>query len=135
MAATVGWIFNEAGVIFPGDIATGKPFASLGTGWDAWANVPDAGKVQIFLALGAIELASEAVQPHYMSGGTPGQTDGPLGLRLWDPLSTFSGMDEGVKALRRQRELNNGRLAMIGAASFFAADFIPDSVPALPATW
>jgi len=37
MAATVGWIVNEMGITFPGDVATGVPFASLGKGVDAWA--------------------------------------------------------------------------------------------------
>jgi len=135
MAATVGWIVNEAGIVFPGDIATGVPFASLGKGWDAWAAVPDAGKVQILFVMGTIELASEAVKPHYMSGGTPGQSDGPLGLRFWDPLGSTKDYDLATKAVKRQRELNNGRLAMIGAASFFSAAFIENSVPALPAGW
>merc|ERR1719359_2076765 len=66
MAATVGWIVNEAGIVFDGNIATGVPFSSLGKGVQAWENVPDAGKLQIILAAGAIEFASEAKQPHYM---------------------------------------------------------------------
>ena len=37
MAASVGWIVNEAGITFDGDIATGVPFASLGKGVSAWA--------------------------------------------------------------------------------------------------
>jgi len=135
MAATVGWIVNEAGIVFDGNIATGVPFSSLGKGVQAWENVPDAGKLQIILAAGAIEFASEAKQPHYMRGGRPGQTAGPFGLRLWDPLNYNGGMDEETKATKRQMEVNNGRLAMIGAASFVAASYIPDSVPALPSTW
>merc|ERR1719242_2934906 len=59
MAASVGWIVNEAGITFDGDIATGVSFASLGKGVQAWENVPDAGKLQILLAAGAIETASE----------------------------------------------------------------------------
>jgi len=121
MAATVGWIVNEAGIVFDGNIATGVPFSSLGKGVQAWENVPDAGKLQIILAAGAIEFASEAKQPHYMRGGRPGQTAGPFGLRLWDPLNYNGGMDEETKATKRQMEVNNGRLAMIGAASFVAA--------------
>jgi len=135
MAATVGWIVNEAGIVFDGNIATGVPFSSLGKGVQAWENVPDAGKLQIILAAGAIEFASEAKQPHYMRGGRPGQTAGPFGLRLWDPLNYNGGMDEETKRTKRQMEVNNGRLAMIGAASFVAASYIPDSVPALPSTW
>ena len=56
-------------------------------------------------------------------------------MRLWDPLNYNGGMDEETKRTKRQMEVNNGRLAMIGAASFVAASYIPDSVPALPSTW
>ena len=135
MAATVGWIINEAGVVFPGDIATGVPFASLGKGVTAWANVPDAGKLQMLLAIGAIETASEFQKPHYMSGGRLGSIPGPFGLRLWDPIGSMSAMDDATKATKRQMELNNGRLAMIGVASFISASYIDGSVPALPTDW
>ena len=135
MAACVGWIVNEAGVTFDGNIATGVPFASLGKGVAAWNAVPDAGKLQIILAAGAIEFASEAVQPHYMKGGRTGQTAAPFGLKLWDPLSYNANMDAATIATKRQMELNNGRLAMLGAASMFAASYIDGSVPALPENW
>merc|ERR1719161_1983702 len=92
MAATVGWIINEAGITFDGDIATGVSFASLGKGVQAWENTPDAGKLQILLAIGAIETASEFKKPHYMKGGDLGYIKGPFGLRLWDPLGTVSGL-------------------------------------------
>ncbi|KAH8071457.1 hypothetical protein JL721_4436 [Aureococcus anophagefferens] len=115
MAATVGWIINEAGVVFPGDIATGVPFASLGKG--------------------VTGTASEFQKPHYMSGGRLGSIPGPFGLRLWDPIGSMSAMDESTKATKRQMELNNGRLAMIGVASFISASYIDGSVPALPSGW
>ena len=135
MAATVGWIVNEAGIVFDGNIATGVPFSSLGKGVQAWENVPDAGKLQILLAAGAIETASEFQSPHYMKGGKLGAIPGPFGLRLWDPVGLMGGLDEETKANKRQMELNNGRLAMIGAASMFAASYIDGSVPALPDSW
>ena len=135
MAATVGWIVNEAGIVFDGNIATGVPFSSLGKGVQAWENVPDAGKLQILLAAGAIETASEFQSPHYMKGGKLGSIPGPFGLRLWDPVGLMGGLDEETKANKRQMELNNGRLAMIGAASMFAASYIDGSVPALPDSW
>ena len=129
MAATVGWIINEAGVTFDGNIASGVSFASLGKGVQAWENVPDAGKLQILLAAGAIETASEFQSPHYMKGGKLGAIPGPFGLRLWDPIGSMASMDEATKANKRQMELNNGRLAMIGVASFISASYIDGSVP------
>jgi len=135
MAACIGWIINEAGITFDGEVAKGVTFASLGKGVEAWENLPAGGKLQILLTMGAIEAASEAGKPHYMKGGRPGIIKGPFGLRLWDPLGSVSGLSDEVKATKRQMELNNGRLAMIGAASMFSATYIPGSVPALPDTW
>ena len=126
MAATVGWIVNEAGIVFDGNIATGVPFSSLGKGVQAWENVPDAGKLQIILAAGAIEFASEAKQPHYMRAARAGQTAAALRPALVGPPNYNGGMDEETKATKRQMEVNNGRLAMIGAASFVAASYIPE---------
>jgi len=135
MAAATGWIFNEAGVTFPGDIAYGVPFSSLPKGVAAWEAVPSAGKLQMLFAIGCIEIASEYQKPHYMSGGKLGSIPGPFGLRLWDPLGTMTKMPEDVKAKKRLMELNNGRLAMIGVASFISASYIDGSVPSLPSTW
>ena len=117
MAASVGWILNEMGIHFPGMISQHPPltFAELGTGYEAWENVPLAGKLQILAAAGIIEAASEMEKPHYLKGG----------------MITF----EGPKAQSRIAELKNGRAAMIGVASFYYAGLIPGSVPAIPAAW
>ena len=65
MAASVGWIINEMGIHFPGMISQHPPltFAELGTGYEAWENVPLAGKLQILAAAGLIEAASEMEKP------------------------------------------------------------------------
>jgi len=116
MAASVGWIINEMGIHFPGKITTsGVTFESLGKGMDAWSNLPMAGKAQIFLVAGLIETANEMAKPHYLNGG----------------MIKF----EGPRANSRLAELKNGRAAMIGVASFYAAGAIPGSVPAIPAAW
>ena len=138
MAAFVGFLVNYQGITFPADLTmSGEKFSSLGTGNPllAWDNISDKGKWSILGFIGLLEVLGEAEKPHYMRGGRPGQTAGPFGLRLWDPLNYNGGMDEETKATKRQMEVNNGRLAMIGAASFVAASYIPDSVPALPSTW
>merc|ERR1719326_31363 len=57
MAASVGWLINEAGIHFPGYISKsqGLTFEALGTGVKAWEAVPAAGKAQILAAAGVIE--------------------------------------------------------------------------------
>ena len=70
-----------------------------------------------------------------MNGGKLGSIPGPFGLRLWDPVGYMKGLSEEEKATKRLSELNNGRLAMIGVASFISASYIDGSVPALPSSW
>lgn len=84
------------------------------------------GMVQILGTAGLLEFWGELQKPHYMSGGKPGNHD-----LLWDPVGFTKGLDEATLKLKRQRELNNGRLAMIGAASFWSATYLDGSVPAL----
>jgi len=55
--------------------------------------------------------------------------DGPAVIdwaRQWDKL------DADKKKYMRESELKNGRLAMIGFASYISEHFIPGSVPVLP---
>jgi tRNA G46 methylase TrmB len=47
------------------------------------------------------------------------------------PIEPSNSMDATALKLRKDRELNNGRLAMIGITSFLCAKFIPGSVPVL----
>ena len=141
--ACVGYLIGAAGVTFPGDIANGVSFASLAAGGpsSAWEATPELGKVQILLLIGMLEMASESKKPHYMKGGVPGKIeslpfDGIKGIwapkiKFWDPLNFIGALDDAQRAKKRKAELKNGRLAMIGIISFFAAHNIPGSVPAL----
>ena len=123
---------SSGGPLFPGylSIEQGVTFESLGRdGYAAWDAVPDSGKAQILGVIGILEWLGEAsVKPHYMMGGTPGKI--PL---LWDPLGFTKNLSPETLARKRTAELKNGRLAMIGVASFVSAHYIPDSVPLLPA--
>lgn len=73
----------------------------------------------IFLA----EIISEANGTHYTKGGD-------LPTVIFPPIN-FSSVDEATMKVKRDRELNNGRLAMIAIMSFVAAANIEGSVPVL----
>ena len=114
MAACTGWITTELGFRWPGayDLA-GHKFADVPGGLAAEAVFRDnSGMVQILFTAGLLEFWGELQKPHYMSGGKPGNFK-----LLWDPVGFTAAMPEAELKVRRQRELNNGRLAMIGAAS------------------
>lgn len=49
---------------------------------------------------------------------------------LFPPID-FSKVDAETLAVKRDRELNNGRLAMISIISFVCATNVPGSVPLL----
>merc|ERR1712046_392426 len=70
---------------------------------------------------------------HHMAGGTPGQypafTWGPL--PLFDPFGFTADLSEEEKATKRLREIQNGRLAMIGLFSLISEARVPGAVPAL----
>ena len=122
--ATLGWVaqvnhFSFGGYISPStsvkfsDIADVNPFDAIG-------KIPEQGFYQILFVIGAVEGYQEMIQPHYT---LPGGSVGDLGAARCAP-----------EALERMQavETKNGRLAMIGIASFISAAMIPGSVPNLP---
>merc|ERR1719413_345570 len=73
---------------------------------------------------------------HHMRGGKPGQFPAfnllPIpSLKLFDPFGFTENLSEEEKALKRIREVQNGRLAMIGLFSLISEARVPGSVPAL----
>lgn len=125
MVATVGYLVQGAGIHFPGMLSKDISFESLSglKPLDQWDAVPAAGKAQILLTIFIAEFVTELKKPHYMKGGT-------MPTMVFPPID-FSGVDTKTLLRRQDSELNNGRLAMIGIMSFFAAATIPGSVPAL----
>ena len=125
MLATTGYLVQAAGIHFPGMLSSDISFESLSTmkPFDAWAAVPDAGKAQILATIFIAELATESKDVHYTKGG-------PLPTIVFPPID-FSGVNAETLKTKQNRELNNGRLAMISIMSFIAANNIPGSVPAL----
>jgi len=99
------------------DLSAMNPF-------DAWEAVPNAGKAQIISLCFIAELSAEKKGIHYTQDG------GKLPEVVF-PKFNFSKVEPEIIDTKRKRELNNGRLAMIGIASFVAAHDIPGSVPAL----
>ena len=77
----IGWSFWQgSGFLLPGDISYGTSFASLGTKpIEAWAAIPDLGKIQILVSIGLMEFHSEMagdIKVHYTKGGPmPGNTN------------------------------------------------------------
>uniref|UniRef100_A0A6T7DTH4 Uncharacterized protein n=1 Tax=Florenciella parvula TaxID=236787 RepID=A0A6T7DTH4_9STRA len=132
MLATTGWLVNTGGTFWPGTFDGEHTWASLGSQpLHAWANMaadrPSA-PYEILIFAGIVEtydeLRGERGEKHYTQGG-------PIGLQF-DPLG-FQTRYSPEQMLRQQnKELNNGRLAMLGMASFLAAAQIKGSVPFLP---
>lgn len=83
------------------------------------------GKAQIVGMILVAEIATESQKPHYMMGGKMPE--------IVFPPADFSKVDAATINLKRSRELNNGRLAMIAILSFISEHNIPGSVPALSA--
>jgi len=114
---------------------------------DVWDATPLASRLQILIVIGFFEFWSEwstALEAdgmvHHMKGGKPGQfpafnTFGifsPLTpLPLFDPFGFTKDLSEEVKATKRLREIQNGRLAMIGLFSLISEARVPGAVPAL----
>ena len=125
MLATTGYLVQAAGVHFPGMLSSDVSFESLSSvkPLDAWDMVPDGGKNQIYFTIFLAEVITECSGVHYTKGGD-------LPTVVFPPID-FSGVNAEELAKKQDRELNNGRLAMIAIMSFCAAANIPGSVPAL----
>jgi len=157
MAGFVGFCVHANGIHFPWKIPGDEICAPGVSPPQLWQNIPAEAKWQIILALGILEIYSEAAVAkspgmggHYMRGGKPGffpplsvngkvleDDDGnmllphPVPLNLWDPFGFNKKKTEEAKARSLQIEINNGRLAMIGLMGFLAEGAVPGSVPAL----
>jgi len=127
MLATVGWVIQASGLAkIPYHLEDGtlgplsaKPFEANAQLWNLASSV---GWLQIIATIGIVEIISEsAVKPHYMSDAGDGTLD------VFGYLKSGNNFD----TLRTQ-ELKNGRLAMIGIASFASAALVPGSVPGVP---
>jgi hypothetical protein len=104
---------------------------------EQWDAIPLWGKIQIVTFVGMLESYGELLPVHYTKGGVPGYYPPIKGnrpelvLNLYDPFSFFLRMSPEAKEAGLVKEINNGRLAMIGLFSFLAEARVPGSVPVL----
>ena len=98
---------------------------SLALQWDA---MPLWGRWKILSAIAALEFYAESRTPHYVFGSRAGCQE------FWPFNLKFDKLAEKPEKLKIQqtKEIQNGRLAMLGVASLYAAHYIPGSVPVLP---
>jgi len=169
MAGFVGYCVHANGIYFPWNIQAplnlwgdASPTASLpvisfadisaaGGPADQWDAIPTAGKVQILLVVGFLEMWGETSialekdgQKHYVRGGKPGYYPSfqgffphPVPLDLWDPAGFTKKLTLERKEKALLAEVNNGRLAMIGLFGLICASkglIVPglDSLPITP---
>jgi len=145
MFAFVGYIAHANGFKFPWAMQMdGSPFPSETNPPALWDAISDDAKWQIFSVIAFLEFWSELStgdNKHYMRGGRPGDypdfTSGPEGIphpvpfNLFDPFKLSSNASAEKKEAGLVKEINNGRLAMIGILGFLAEQTTPGSVPAL----
>merc|ERR1719506_339431 len=133
MATMVGFLVHINHLHFPGEIGQGVTFESLSQmgPFEAWSGIPMLGQIQILFTIAGIEFSSESKDPdgHYMRGGTPGNLK--FLKTFWDPVGFTKKLSPEELTRKRNAELKNGRLAMIGIMSCVAATAIPGSVPLL----
>jgi len=146
MAGFVGYCLQSNGVHFPWGIqgqfagydlpaVSFGDIAAAGGPADQWDALPTAGKAQILLVIGFLEMYGETSaalemdgQKHYVRGGKPGyypsfqgRMPHPVPLDLWDPFGFTKKMTPERKEKALLAEVNNGRLAMIGLFGLISA--------------
>ena len=141
MAAFVGYVV-QSNFVFPWSTFGGNPPPGVDLSppeqWDA---LPMAAQVQIIGFVGFLEWYSELSDngngAHYTKGGKPGQyptfdnVPHDVPFNLYDPFKISKNRSEEDKAKGLIKEVNNGRLAMLGIFGFLSEQTIPGSVPIL----
>ena len=118
MLANVGWFFPSiVGTFASDDVTTTDPIDAIFQADPQWW-------AQFLLICGIFEsykYTKELEGKSFTGEGEP----------VVDWAKQWAKMSADEKETMRMKELKNGRLAMIGFASYVAAHFIPGSVPLL----
>lgn len=119
MLATVGWFFPYTlGTFDSQDVTSTDPMAAILEADPQWW-------AQFVVLCGTFEA-------YKYKKALEGKSYTGKGEPVVDYLKGYPA-DEDERRKMEMKELKNGRLAMIGIASFLSAHFIPGSVPGLPA--
>lgn len=117
MLATVGWFWPaKFGLFDSTDVTTLDPIKAIGEADPQWW-------AQFIIFCGTIEAIK-------YRGALEGKSYTGNGEPVVDYMKMYPKEEEARRRMEL-RELKNGRLAMIGIASFASAYFIPGSVPGL----
>ena len=119
MLATVGWFFPYTlGTFDSQDVTSTDPMAAILEADPQWW-------AQFVVLCGTFEA-------YKYKKALEGKSYTGKGEPVVDYLKGYPA-EEDERRKMEMKELKNGRLAMIGIASFLSAHFIPGSVPGLPA--
>ena len=119
MLANVGWFWPSlVGTFNSDDVTTTDPIEAIMQADPQWW-------AQFGLFCGLVEL-------YKYRGQLNGKSFTGEGPALVDWANKWEGLDEAQKQDMRLKELKNGRLAMLGFASYVSDYFIPGSVPLMP---
>lgn len=139
MLGFLGWCLQGNHIHFPwATPENGFPPSELSPP-DQWDVLDPGLKLQLFLVIGLLEIWSEYAGVHYMRGGKPGKfpsfliQDGNIrfAIDLWDPMNLTKDMTPATKERKLAKEINNGRLAMLGMFGFVVESKIKGAVPLL----
>jgi len=119
MLAIVGHITAASGARFGGELANGVKFTEIeGSGYKALSQLAPADLLLILFTAGFLEMRVMKVVPGTPAPYMPGDLRNGLFTETWDSYS------EAMKKEKINKELNNGRAAMMGITGLMVHEAI-----------